>query len=106
MNVLTVAALALVVLGLGELAAMLGIQFRYAIPRAPWFFRLILFPPMLGCVASTLTLSWVALSGAEEVLGLDPVWLFAIYVVCQAMTFWTLVAYAVYHHLRGRRCPV
>lgn len=85
---------------------MLGIWFRYAIPRAPRVFHWLLLFPMLLSILSALGLTWVLLATAESVLGLGALKLFLIYCGSQAVVYWTLVAYSIYHHLRGRRCPV
>jgi hypothetical protein len=104
--ILTLISALLVVLALGQAASLLGIWFRYAIPRAPRIFHWLLLVPMLLSIFSALGLAWVLLSTAESVLGLDAFMLFLIYCASQAVVYWVLVAYAVYHSRRGRRCPV
>lgn len=104
--ILTLISALLIVLALGQVASLLGIWFRYAIPRAPRIFHWLLLFPMLLSIFSALGLAWVLLSGNEIILRLDALMLFAIYCGSQALVYWTLVAYAIYHNFRGRRCPV
>ncbi len=104
--ILTLISAILVVLALGQAASLLGIWFRYAIPRAPKIFHWLLLLPMLLSIFSALGLAWVLLTGMDTILGLDALMLFLVYCGSQAVVYWTLVAYAVYHRLRGRKCPV
>lgn len=99
-------AFVLVGVGLGEFVAWLGIIFRYAIPRAPLIFHILLTIPMLVASFSVVSLAYVALYGQEAtVLGLDGITLLAIYFIAQACTSWVLNFYAFYWYLKGKRCP-
>jgi len=104
-NPLLLVSAGLVVLGLGEIAALIGILFRYAIPRAPVVFHVLLAPPMLICAAVCFALAGMALDGDTVVFGLDALALLVIFFFCEGFWIWGLVGYAVYHQVRGRRCP-
>ncbi len=105
-NPLLLVAAAFVITGLGELAALLGILFRYAIPRSPRIFHVLLFVPMVLASVSCFVLAWLALSGEQEVAGANGLTLILVFFFAEGAVYWILVSYAVYHHLRGRRCPV
>ena len=100
---LAVAATALFVLGLGILAALLGILGRHAIPRAPYLFHIVLFTPMILSSFSCFALAWMALTGTPSVFGVDALGHLTIYFAAQSVTYWTLNAYAIYHYFRTRR---
>lgn len=104
--ILTLISALLIVLALGQVASLLGIWFRYAIPRAPRIFHWLLLFPMLISIFSALAVAWLALTGIQVILGLDGITLLLIYFASQVVVYWALVAYAIYHHFRGRRCPV
>lgn len=103
---LTFIAAMLIVLALGLAAAMLGIWFRYAIPRAPKIFHWLLLFPMLASIFSALAVAWVALTGAERVFMANPLMLLLIYFASQAVVYWVLVAYSIWWYAKGQRCPV
>lgn len=103
-NPLLLITAALVVLGLGELAALLGILFRYAIPRAPRVFHILLFVPMVTASASCFAFAWMALAGERQVAGIDVLVVLTIYFICEGATMWLLVIYSIYWHLKGRHC--
>lgn len=103
--ILAFIATMLIVLALGQAASMLGIWFRYAIPRAPKVFHWLLLFPMLLSILSALGLAWVILTG-DEFVGLDTLMLFLIYCGSQAIVYWVLVFYSVWWWTKGRRCPV
>ncbi len=105
MNAQTYISIALGVLGLGQLAALLGVWYRYAIPRAPVLFRILAVLPMLTSSTMAFVLTWMFLSGTKVVLGLGFLQIESIYFTAAATWTWTFVAYAVYFHLRGRHCP-
>ncbi len=102
---LIVISLALLALGLGELAALCGIWLRYAIPRAPKVFHWLLLVPMLASSTAAFALAWIALTGGESFFGVQVLVLLLARFAGAASWVWTLVAYAVYWHLRGYRCP-
>jgi hypothetical protein len=102
-SVLAVAATALVLLGLGMLAALVGILFRHAIPRAPVLFHGLLVVPMLLSSFSCFVIAFMALSGVREVFGVDALGVLTVYFVSQVLVWWTLNAYAVYHFYRSAR---
>jgi len=70
-NPLLLIVAALVITGLGELAALLGILFRYAIPRSPKIFHVLLFVPMVSASLSCFVLAWIALTGEQQAAGVD-----------------------------------
>lgn len=102
-NSLLIVAAGLVVLSLGQLAALLGVLFRHAIPRAPFVFHGLLLLPMLITAGSCLAMAYMALSGRQQVAGLDGLVLLAVFFICEAIWIWTLNAYAVYHFIRSRK---
>jgi hypothetical protein len=104
MNLLTLLSVVLVALASGQLAALVGIMARYAIPRAPFVFRLLLLFPMLTSSIIAMLMAFVALSGAQGVAGISGLALLLVYVSAAALWIWVLVAYAVYWHIRGRHC--
>ena len=106
MSPLILVAATLVILGFGEIAALLGILFRYAIPRAPALFRVLLFAPMITASVACFALAFMLLTNAREVFGLEILHMAAVYFACEGLVLWTLVAYAVYWNLKGRKCPV
>lgn len=87
---------------------MLGIMFRYAIPRAPWFFRLALCPAFTISGVSLIAVGLLALIGDDAMfLGSNILELSAIYLASQFIAIWGLVGYAFYHQFIGRhKCPV
>lgn len=103
---LTFIAAILIVLALGLAASLLGIWFRYAIPRAPKVFHWLLLFPMLLSIFSALAVAWIALTGVERVLGVNSLALLLIYFASQAVVYWVLVFYSVWWWTKGRRCPV
>ena len=105
-NPLLLIVAALVITGLGELAALLGILFRYAIPRSPKIFHVLLFVPMVSASLSCFVLAWIALTGEQQAAGVNEETLRVVFFASEGAVYWILVSYAVYHHLRGRRCPV
>lgn len=97
-------ALGTLTLAIVEVMALVGIWLRYAIPRAPVAFHILLTVPMLTAAFTALAIGWDALAGdlwgiPLEVWRLGHVW-------SQSAVFSILISYAVYHHLRGRKCPV
>lgn len=90
--------------GLGQLAAMIGILLGYAIPRAPTFFRLLICVPLFLSAISAMSITVIALTGQEKLMSLDGLDLLLISSGTQLLVWWTLVAYAVYFHLRGSHC--
>lgn len=105
-NALTIIAVVLVTLGFGQLAAGVGIFFRYAIPRSPRIFHWLILPPLGVMVMVDFLLAWMALTGVDAVFGLDALMMLLLYYCCADLVWWSLVGYAVYHWTRGRRCPV
>ena len=100
---LALIAAVLIVLGLGELAALLAVLYRYAIPRAPKIFHWLLLLPMLAVCGSSFALAWMALAGPDEVLGATAIVLLLVHFGAQACVFWILDFYAIYHVVRMRR---
>lgn len=91
--------------GLGQIAALIGILFKWAMPRAPVLFRLIITVPLFFSALAALGVFVIALTGQEALAGLNAVNLLAISTGTQFIVWWTLVAYAGYHYLiRGGRC--
>lgn len=102
-STLSLTATALFVLGLGILASLLGVMFRHAIPRAPVLFHGLLLLPMLIAALSCFALAYMFLGGTDELLGIEILTISAAFVVCQAITFWVLNAYAIFHYYRRKR---
>lgn len=91
--------------GLGQIAALIGIMLKWAIPRAPMFFRLIISVPLFFSALAAIGVFVIALTGQEKVAGLNAVDLLAISTGTQFVVWWAFVAYAVYYYLsRGGRC--
>lgn len=88
---------ALTVTGVTQLAALVFIIFRYAIPRSPNIFHAL-------CVLGLLPSSIAAFVLAYDVIAgdLKPELFLTVFFVAEAATFTVLDAYAVYHHLVGR----
>ena len=86
--------------GLAHLAAVVAILARYAIPRAPGYFHMILAPPM---VLSAVAVSGVGLAVAG-VPAFDPysLQLSVVYVVSEFVIWWGLCGYSVYFAVKGR----
>lgn len=61
---------------------------------------------MLTGSAAALMMAWIFLTGLEPFLGLYVRQLAVAYVASEAATYWILVSYAAWWHLKGRRCPV
>jgi hypothetical protein len=97
---------ALIGVGLGEFVAWLGIIFRYAIPRAPVLFHVLLTPPMIvGCLTA-FGLAYIGLSAHDAtVVRFDALVLLALHFSSLFLFFLTMNAYAAYWYLKGRRCP-
>lgn len=97
-----------VVLALGHLAALVGILFRYAIPRAPRAFHFVLAPAMIGAAIALLGVAQNAASGEGlDLFGVEILVFRLAYIAFDIVTWWTLIFYAVYHQLRGgHRCPM
>jgi hypothetical protein len=96
-----VAAL-LFVLALGQIAAAIGVWNRHAIPRAPRLFRVITVVPTLASSTTATVIGWMLLSGADELFGMPAIAVAAIYAGTAALTWWSFVAYAVFHYFRTR----
>lgn len=90
-------------IGFAEAAALMAVLFRYAIPRAPLVFRLLLLPGMLASIASMFGIGWVALTGEDQVFGIEAIAVLGIYFIAQFFVWWIFVCYAVYHSWRRRR---
>lgn len=88
---------ALTVTGVTQIAALVFIVFRYAIPKSPNVFHAL-------CVLGLLPSSLAAFVLAHDVIaGEIAADLFlTIFFVAEAATFTVLDAYAIYHHLVGR----
>lgn len=99
-------ALAAITLFIFEILALIGIWFRYAIPKAPKVFHVMLAVPMVLAAVSGLCIGWIGLAPEEGLWGFPLRVYRFIHFSNQALTFGILVGYAVYYHLRGRRCPV
>lgn len=98
---LTLISATLIILALGQAASLLGIWFRYAIPRAPKVFHWLLLFPMLLSIFSALGLAWVLLTGVARVFTMDAFMLFLIYCGSQAVVYWVLVLYWFWWWTRG-----
>lgn len=95
-----------VTLAIGHMVAFAGIWFRYAIPRSPRIFHYILFLTMTASGVTLMCIAWLALTYPDVYLFgyfRDVYWI--VFFFSEAATIWTLNAYALYFHLRGRRCP-
>lgn len=93
--------------GLAVMAAAVGFVAKYAIPRAPWFFRYPLLVPCLVTATSCFVIFDMAVIGDEHIMGVDALgWLLA-NAGSQLVFYWALVGYSVYHYFKnGRpRCP-
>jgi hypothetical protein len=98
----TFGAIILVILGFGLLAEFIALATRYGMPRAPQVFRL---PAIIGVGVSAvccLAIAWLALEGGGEVIGLNVLVLLLLFFTAQALTWWTFVAYGIYHYWRKR----
>lgn len=95
-------AMLFVSLALSHVAALGAILWRHAIPRAPRVFHLLLLFPMLACIASLAALAYIALSGADPVLGLPALAWLALFFVFENIVWWTLVAYSVFYYVANR----
>ena len=99
-------ALAAITLCIVEVLALVGIWLRYAIPRAPEIFHVLLTVPMLTAAGSALCIGWIGLEPGDELWGLSLEVYELAHFSSQTATFGILIGYAIYHHLRGRHCPV
>lgn len=102
---LTLLATVLVILAFGDLASLVAVISRYAIPKAPKFFHWLLLPPMLITVTSCFSLAWMALAGPDEIFGITALVFLALVFGSQSMTAWILNAYAIYYfyQVKNRR---
>lgn len=107
MNLIAFFTAACWALSLGIIAAWLGILGRYAIPRAPKIFHILLTVPMLVSAAAVGGVGLLAVLPEETTLfGFEMIVLAIAHLVSQVVVWWLLIAYAVYHQFRGtRRCP-
>lgn len=87
--------------------AWLGIVLRYAIPRAPSYFRWFLTPFMVGAVGAIIIISHVVRTGDDAVfLWWGAIGWANIFLACVFMTFLILDLYALWFRLKkGKRCP-
>lgn len=83
--------------GLGFLAASVGILYRHAIPRAPRLFHLLTVPPGLVVGITSVVLAGMFLSGSEGIR-----YVAGVFVAALAVWIWSLNMYAVFHYLYGR----
>ena len=98
---ITIAAAALVVLGFGQIAALISIFYGYMFPGIPTPVIWILGTPMFLASISMFAIAYLALEGGEEVVGVEAITLLSIYFVCEALIYWTSVGYSVFNRLKS-----
>jgi hypothetical protein len=95
--------ISILVLSFGQLAYLVAIMLRYAVPDASFLFRLILIFPLLIATAMAFALSWMAITGVDVILDLDALGMLLIFFVSKAFFWWVRVWYDVRAALRHGR---
>lgn len=88
--------------GLGHLAAAIAILARYAIPRSPGYFHVILVPPMIISAVSIVGVGISILVDDQSLIDRSGLRLSVVYVISEFVVWWGLVSYSVFFHFRGR----
>lgn len=97
MSLDAILAAMLFAVGLGFLAASVGILYRHAIPRAPRFFQAATVAPGVVVGLSALVLAWMFLTGLQDIAPVAGVFVGAL-----AAWIWTMNLYAAFFYVTGR----
>lgn len=104
MNLLLAATL--VFLAAGQMAALVAVLTRHAIPRAPGLFPSLLMAPMLGAFVAALLMAVMAADispeGSRMLFGVPLDTYRLVFFACEAAWIWILNVYALAWHLSIR----